>query len=998
MSAKNSKGLAKNSFWNLLGQGLPMIVALFAIPKLISELGNDRFGTLTVAWMVAGYFSLFDFGLGRALTHGIARKLGGEEEKDIPSLVITTLWIMFVMGIVGGVIVAAVASPLVRELFHLPEELHLEAYRTFLWLAISVPFLTTTAGFRGVLEAYERFDQSNKLRMGVGLYNYLSPWVVLPWTNSLDKVVMALVIGRAIFALLHMWQVRFVVGGLKLRDHWKPGLLIPLVRVGTWMTISNIISPLMVYFDRFLLGVILPMSMVAYYTTPYEVLTRLWIVPSAVMTTAFPLFSKLGGRSNQNQVNESIFMQSVHWIFVLVFPAIVFIGFFAPEMLHGWLGADFATESTPIVRWLTIGILMNSLAHIPFAHVQALGRADLTAKLHCIELPFYVSGIWFLVHKMGVSGAALAWMLRTTIDAIALFALSVRLGRFSKIKFSQILAWVLPLVACGILFWIPLPLWARAILALGFVVFNIVLVVPLLSAEDESLPGVRFCQWLERGFLAARLGYSKDVTILQEILGRLIGMNPIVRTWIKKKVFEIPFVPKGRLLSVNIDRAISDDFKKNGWLVTDANFLNIENLKGFKKFDAVAINLNALSANDFGFEEAVRSLLKNKISPIVQPGAELRLLFSSSHSHQLEKALLGDLGGVEWSGSKELVGSPDAELTYVKLKANKSFQVGKVGIAMAAHAPNPEYFLEQLASIRCQSFENWLCVVRFDSPLAQIENDSRFNEYLQDSRFHWRENPARLGHKKNFEAVLKDVLDFEIDAVAFSDQDDVWYEHKVEELVRELEKRGPNCLVHADMHFLEWDSGQFIKREETVWAVERRGLKCVKPSHVVARNVVTGAASLIAADLAERFQDIPDQIEYHDHWFALVASCSRGIFSVNRPLHAYRQHNHNVVGVRPFVGLFPIARQRADSPLKEKFVASWLRTQFIVDEAQKSGLSVPLRTRLLYFSSMDFGLGLFIQAFANILRDTPLSRVSAIMAMGKLFGSRHPSTRRSRRA
>jgi len=36
--------LARNTVFNLIGQGAPMVVAIFAIPLLIKGLGTDRFG------------------------------------------------------------------------------------------------------------------------------------------------------------------------------------------------------------------------------------------------------------------------------------------------------------------------------------------------------------------------------------------------------------------------------------------------------------------------------------------------------------------------------------------------------------------------------------------------------------------------------------------------------------------------------------------------------------------------------------------------------------------------------------------------------------------------------------------------------------------------------------------------------------------------------------------------------------------------------------------
>ena len=65
-----------------------MAVAVVTIPALIGRLGTDRFGVLTLAWILLGYFSLFDLGLGRALTKMVAEQLGLGQERDIPGLVL----------------------------------------------------------------------------------------------------------------------------------------------------------------------------------------------------------------------------------------------------------------------------------------------------------------------------------------------------------------------------------------------------------------------------------------------------------------------------------------------------------------------------------------------------------------------------------------------------------------------------------------------------------------------------------------------------------------------------------------------------------------------------------------------------------------------------------------------------------------------------------------------------------------------------------------------
>ncbi len=90
----SGRQLSRNIIWNLLGSGAPLLVAIVAIPILIEGMGLVRFGVLTIAWMVVGYFSLFDLGLGRALTKLVAEKLGhsqNNENNEIPPLIWTAM-------------------------------------------------------------------------------------------------------------------------------------------------------------------------------------------------------------------------------------------------------------------------------------------------------------------------------------------------------------------------------------------------------------------------------------------------------------------------------------------------------------------------------------------------------------------------------------------------------------------------------------------------------------------------------------------------------------------------------------------------------------------------------------------------------------------------------------------------------------------------------------------------------------------------------------------
>src|SRR5450631_723993 len=90
----SGKVIRRNTVLNAASLMIPMAVAVFAIPRLIAAIGTARFGILSLCWVVIGYSGLFDLGLGRALTKLVAEKLGTEDEKDVPSLIWTSVVLM----------------------------------------------------------------------------------------------------------------------------------------------------------------------------------------------------------------------------------------------------------------------------------------------------------------------------------------------------------------------------------------------------------------------------------------------------------------------------------------------------------------------------------------------------------------------------------------------------------------------------------------------------------------------------------------------------------------------------------------------------------------------------------------------------------------------------------------------------------------------------------------------------------------------------------------
>ena len=428
--------LAQNTVWNLIGSGAPMIVAVFSIPILIHGLGKDRFGVLTLAWALIGYAGLIDLGLGRALTQLVAKKLGAGEGHEIPVLVWTSLLLMLALGVVGAAAIVMISPWLVHHGLKIPESLQSESLQAFYLLGLSVPVVISAAGLRGLLEAHQRFDLVSALRIPIGVFTFVGPLLVLPFSHSLVPVVGILVVGRFVGCLAFLWTCFRVVPELKRRVVWHRPSVGPLLRFGGWTTVTNVVGPLMMYMDRFVIGAMVSAAAVAYYATPFEVVTKLFVISGAISGVMFPAFSLTGEMDRHRSLK--LYRRTMGYMFAVLLPVTALLLFGARAGLSLWLGIDFAAHSYRVAQLLLVGTFALAMASLPFVLIQGSGRPDIPAKLNLLEIPIYGVGLYWLIQRYGVTGAAAAWVLRATVDALLLIYFARRLQRGPSTELSRV--------------------------------------------------------------------------------------------------------------------------------------------------------------------------------------------------------------------------------------------------------------------------------------------------------------------------------------------------------------------------------------------------------------------------------------------------------------------------------------------------------------------------------------------------------------------------------
>lgn len=419
MRRRTSVGVA----WSLGGQAAPLVIGIVTTPLVISRIGVDRFGLLSIGWMLVGYLSVFDFGIGRALTRHVSVKLGQGRSEEISGVFWSSILLLLGLSIVGASTGAILADWGANTVLSVPESLRHEAGTGFLALALGLPASILAPGLRGFIEAFQEFRLAGFIRLYSGLVTFLVPAIVSVWTPNLALILLFLVLARYVGTMGSFLMCLRVHPGLRsMRNARSRQDLKEIVTVGGWMTVSNIVSPLMSTMDRVYLGAVVSVAAVAYYATPADMLTRILIIPSAVTVVLFPTFSR--AMHDKSLSIATLYERSFSTVFLVLYPIILLVVSYAGSGLRLWLGAGFAAESTEIVKWIAIGVLANGVALIPHSLLQSSGHSKSVAMLHLLELPIYLATVLILVSHFSIVGAAVAWTLRTIVDLIGLTLLA----------------------------------------------------------------------------------------------------------------------------------------------------------------------------------------------------------------------------------------------------------------------------------------------------------------------------------------------------------------------------------------------------------------------------------------------------------------------------------------------------------------------------------------------------------------------------------------------
>jgi O-antigen/teichoic acid export membrane protein len=426
--------IARNGAMTFVGFLLPSIVAVVTVPIILSRLGSERFGLLSLVWLFLGYVGSFDLGLGRATTKLLAELNRDEDRSYGPRVVWTTLAVQVPAAFLIAILLAGCTPWLVESVLDVSPSLADDAAGALYLVALSVPIVQLSTSLRGALEALQRFDLVNAVRLPAGAATFLVPLVGAYLDSSVAAITLALLVTRLTVLLVHAAQCARELPGLLLGRLDKT-LLPCLAHFSGWTTMSMVLQQAQLYLERFLIGAFLGLGILPFFAVPSDMLARLGLVPSSLASALLPEFSMRRGQPGHDL--GPLMARALKYLLLLLFPILVAGLVLMEPVLGFWLGKPFAQSATPTAHVLLFTSFLNALGYVPITAVQAAGRPDWKAKLDGVEILVFLISILWLLPLFGILGVAIARLLVQVIDSVALFS---ALPHLVGVRFSDLYA------------------------------------------------------------------------------------------------------------------------------------------------------------------------------------------------------------------------------------------------------------------------------------------------------------------------------------------------------------------------------------------------------------------------------------------------------------------------------------------------------------------------------------------------------------------------------
>lgn len=471
-----ARRIAKNTFFLFLSNIFQKFLSLFIVIFVAQKLGVGDFGVYSFVFSFALLFTVLgDFGITNFMLREIAKDKSKAERLLGDAIIIKIA--------LSGLVFAVV--------FLIAFALHLLLPATYpmimlflILLAVASMLLDSLAGlFRTVFFSFEKMELDFLANIAYKGVLFAAAFSVLLLGFGLWELVFVTVLASLLNLIVSFFLCAKKICMPKIHldfAAYKTLLLASLPFCLIWL-FSSVYGNI----DMVLLSFLKGNVEVAYYSAAVRLVNALAFIPTALMSSLFPVFAVLFSQKNNSL--GMVVEKSIKYLLVIIVPVAIGTTMLSHRIIAAIYPTTVANNFAPATIALQILIWFSLLNFVNLVFMNALSSTAFekrTSLLLGATMLINLIANLILIPMLGFAGAAISMVISEGFFFVAAFSATAK--RLHKINFSRVFAKPVAaalVMAAFIWFFSAIHLYALIILA-AIVYFAAILVLRTFDSND----------------------------------------------------------------------------------------------------------------------------------------------------------------------------------------------------------------------------------------------------------------------------------------------------------------------------------------------------------------------------------------------------------------------------------------------------------------------------------------------------------------------------------
>ena len=395
--------IARNAAAAFGGQTTIALLGLVATAVIVRGLGTAGFGTWSLVMALVGHAALMDLGLGVALVRRVAdTEQRGDREASVDALG-AALMMTAALALVTAAGLWLVAEPAAGWL-RVPVELRPAFIAAVRIAGVGAALALPGSALGAVPAAVQQLARLVMLEVIITAGVIAAQCLIILLDGGLDALAWAFAAGR-LLSLAGRWVIaRRLLGYVKVGAAAGYPFWTSLGRFGVLKVVHQLLSQMVLYLDRLLVGALVSVEAVAWYTVAMELAQRLLMIQSNVAQAYYP--AACAAVSDHASFGR-LYLRSARAVAMLTFPVALVLAVLAEPLLVWWVGPDFAAAA-PLLQLVALAYAVMALTAIPAAAADALNQPGLSVRYGVVSVALNLTLALILIPRLGARGAAVA--------------------------------------------------------------------------------------------------------------------------------------------------------------------------------------------------------------------------------------------------------------------------------------------------------------------------------------------------------------------------------------------------------------------------------------------------------------------------------------------------------------------------------------------------------------------------------------------------------------